>query len=63
MKCKCGSRKFYASQIVYHDVITDERGFFSEEVGMGECENPHGPFTCVDCGAEYDDLNTMEERN
>lgn len=65
MECKiCGSKKFYAHQVVHVDVICDEDGDFirnayedSMEEAVYHSEHPYGPFTCTRCGATYEELN------
>lgn len=62
MKCKCGCNRFYGHQIVRMDVICDEYGNFDSDITEGlesaiyDSEKPYGPFTCVECGEEYDEL-------
>lgn len=44
------------------DVICDEYGNFDSDITEGlesaiyDSEKPYGPFTCVECGEEYDEL-------
>lgn len=63
MICKCGCNKFYAHQVVRMDVICDGDGYFYDNIEEGieaaiyDAELPYGPFQCVQCGAEYDELN------
>ena len=59
MKCKfCGGEHFFAHQQAYLDVIVDGENFFIENDPAGEVQGktPYGPYTCVRCGAEYDEL-------
>ena len=64
MKCtKCGNTRFYAHQICRMDVIVNEYGSFEGNVNpeamaqdIYDCEPPYGPFTCTNCGEEYDEL-------
>jgi hypothetical protein len=45
------------------DVICDGDGDFYDNIETGiesaiyDAEQPYGPFQCVECGAEYDELN------
>ena len=63
MTCKCGCNRFYAHQVVRMDVICDGDGEFADNLEVGveaaiyDAETPYGPFQCVQCGAEYDELN------
>lgn len=54
----CGSEKFRGSQEVTIDVIVDSDGNWIEndKGGVTDSDNPFGPFTCINCGDEYDDL-------
>ena len=68
MKCKCcGSERFIAHQIVRADVMVDGNNEFQENLFGGleahiyDSERPYGPYTCPDCGAEYDELNDGAE--
>lgn len=56
MKCKCGSDRFMAHQICRHDVVVNDHGVWLEDRGIYDSEKPYGPFTCMDCGQEYDEL-------
>lgn len=59
--CKCGFNRFIAHQLVRMDVIVDENNYFEESVegGIYDCETPYGPYTCTNCGAEYDSLKEL----
>ncbi len=69
MKCPaCGCRRFNAKRTVHTDIIVDEDGDFVEDCPEGQhpaevtdVSKPYGPYTCVNCGEEFDDL-TPEER-
>ncbi len=61
MKCKCGCERFMAHQICRHDVIVTDRGDYLSDHGIYDSETPYGPFTCIDCGAQYDELPPSEE--
>lgn len=62
MKCQCGNDRFVGHQILRVEVITDEHGDFYENLSCGleksiyDAGNPYGPFTCTECGKEYDEL-------
>ena len=62
MKCACGSHGFYANQIVRVEIIVDEHGEFlcNREGGLErniyDAETPFGPYICVRCGKEYNEL-------
>lgn len=63
MKCKvCGNDRFYGHQVLRADVICDENGNYLEDLmdGLGpsiyDAETHYGPFTCTECGTEYDEL-------
>ena len=56
MKCECGSERFSAHQQCYHDVIVDENGNFEKDDGIYQSNNPYGPFTCIECDREYEEL-------
>lgn len=65
--CKrCGCAVFYAHQVVRMDIICDGNGNFEENVSdnpasdIYDSEPPYGPFTCKECGAEYEDLNELD---
>lgn len=56
MKCVCGNDRFFAHQVCYHDVIVDDNNLFEEDDGIYYCMTPYGPYTCTECGREYDEL-------
>lgn len=56
MTCKCGNDRFMAHQICRRDVKVDGDGDFFADQGIYDSETPYGPFTCTECGAEYDEL-------
>lgn len=63
MNCECGGDHFMAHQIIRHDIIVDAKGNFLADSGIYDSEKPYGPFTCITCGREYDELpkgNTNE---
>lgn len=64
MICKfCKNSRFIGHQMVRTDVLVDEKGDFSDNLPGGleshiyDSEHPYGPFTCTQCGAEYDELS------
>jgi len=60
--CEEGCSKFIARQRCYHDIIVDnDNNFIQNDALPGqssiyESEIPYGPYTCVKCGKEYDEL-------
>lgn len=63
MICKiCGKNQFIGHQIIRADVLVDGDGEFAGNLSGGleghiyDFEKPYGPFTCICCGAEYDEL-------
>lgn len=60
-QCKCGNKRFTASQRCYHDVIVNESGIFEENISIFESERPYGPFRCTKCGAVYEYLDQLEK--
>lgn len=56
MKCVCGNDRFYARQVCYHSITVDGNNFFEDDYGVYGCLNPYGPYTCTECGREYDEL-------
>ncbi len=68
MKCKfCGSSMFIGHQVCRMDVLVGEVGEFADnlpggaEANIYDSEAPYGPFTCQNCGAEYEELKDGEE--
>lgn len=56
MKCpNCGNNKFSGHQLVRMDVLVDENNNFIEQIEIYDSEKPYGPYTCTNCGQEYDD--------
>jgi len=62
-KCKCGGTEFYAHQRIQIDVIVDENGNWIQNASgpigfcgddISEVGDTYGPYTCTECGAEYD---------
>jgi hypothetical protein len=59
-KCVCGCDAFNAHQLTRHDVVVDGNGSFLEDKGIYNSENPYGPFTCIKCNAEYEELREVK---
>lgn len=63
--CKCGSHEFYARQVCRLDIIVDESNCFLKDIGpeghtaIYDAETPYGPYTCTECGAEYESLDEL----
>lgn len=55
-KCACGNNRFYAHQVCHHDIIVNEYGIFEESKEIYYSGCPFGPFTCTECGAEYEEM-------
>ena len=53
----CGSKRFLAHQVCYHDVIVNPDNIFEEDAGVYESDTPYGPYTCKICGAEFEELS------
>lgn len=62
MRCKCGGKRFMAHQISRHDVIVNEHGDWLADHGIYDSETPYGPFTCLTCGQEYDELPKIQNK-
>ena len=58
--CICGSTRFTASQVCYHDIIVDSYNNFHRDIGISESEKPYGPYRCTECGKEYEDLDELD---
>ncbi len=62
MICSCGGNRFIAHQLIRADIVVNKRGEFEENLPGGlesnvyDAEMPYGPFTCDNCGKEYDEL-------
>lgn len=62
MKCQCGCAEFIARQVIRADIVVDDSGAFLRnvegglEAGVYDSSTPYGPFTCVKCGTEYEEL-------
>ena len=63
----CGGTEFSAHQVVHIDVLIDiETGFFDGNIGgdiganICEVDDPYGPYTCMNCGFECDELSELE---
>lgn len=64
---KCGCATFTAHQVCHLDVLVDGDNQFegnangSVEKSIYSSDHPFGPYTCRQCGAEYDDLNDLPD--
>lgn len=63
----CGGTEFSAHQVVHIDVLIDiETGFFDGNIGgdiganICEVDDPYGPYTCMNCRFECDELSELE---
>ena len=63
----CGGTEFSAHQVVHVDVLIDiETGFFNGNIGgniganVCEADDPYGPYTCMNCGFECDELSELD---
>lgn len=66
--CTCGCREFGAHMRCYHDVIVDPDNNYLGECAEGgtaiyEAEEPYGPYCCMNCGREYDELSDLPVYN
>lgn len=59
-KKTCTCEKFYAHQIVRMDIEVDIDNNFICAGEIYDSEEPYGPYTCMDCGQEYDELPEKE---
>lgn len=64
MKCKkCGHDEFNGHQLTRSNVVVDESGRFlrnhSDDPAKDiyDLERPYGPFKCLKCGAECDEMD------
>jgi len=59
---KCNSDIFYAHQIVRLDIIVDKHGDWFKNIhedvtqDIHDSGTPYGPFTCTNCGHQFDEL-------
>ena len=57
MVCKtCGNSQFIGHQIIRADVMVNGNLSGGLEGHIYDAEKPDGPFTCICCGAEYEEL-------
>lgn len=52
----CENTRFFAHQVCHHDVIVDAEGNFEDDTGIYYSGKPFGPFTCVKCGRELEEV-------
>ena len=63
--CPCGSHLFTGHQLMRADVIVDGDGGFYDNLDCGldaavyDSEKPYGPFRCMKCHTEYDELSDV----
>ena len=66
--CRCGCGRFYAHQVCHMDIIVDADNCFIENASedaaaaIYDAQTPYGPYVCVECGAEYDDLEDLPDK-
>jgi DNA-directed RNA polymerase subunit RPC12/RpoP len=58
---QCGSQFFEATQRVYYRVVVDGNNDWERNLGSDDAETPYGPYVCVDCGTEYDEIPTKQD--
>lgn len=62
----CGAEEFIGHQLIRADVCVDAYGEFERNLEGGleahiyDAEKPYGPFTCMKCSMEYDELPEAE---
>ena len=59
-KCLCGNAKFFAYQICYHDILVDGENDFLKNVKLTDVERPCGPYRCMQCNTEYENLEELD---
>lgn len=58
MACEiCGCDRFFAHQVCHHDILVDGDKNFIEDKGIYYASAPFEPFTCEQCGAEFDSIS------
>jgi hypothetical protein len=63
----CGSKEFSANQVVRANIIVDFQNNFlrnsanSLEDSVYEADNPFGPYSCCNCGEEFDEICDLEK--
>ena len=58
---KCGGEKFSANQVCYHDIYVDGCNDFLEDKATSDSDTPYGPYACIKCGEEFDELTELKE--
>ena len=63
MSCKCGNDQFYAFQVCVLDVIVDTDNTVVKDLEQsgGSCDKPHGPYTCTNCGEQYETIEQVQQ--
>lgn len=60
-RCDCGNDEFHAHQEVCTDVVVNADNLFLNGGEPYESDNPYGPYTCVECGKEYEELSDLPD--
>lgn len=64
-QCECGCTEFYAHQVCHLDVVVDGDNEWlrnpdnDTDAAIYHSGTPFGPYTCVSCGEEYDDIKDI----
>lgn len=59
MLCKyCGGDRFVGHMVERHDCVVDGDGNHEQDLECYDSGTPYGPFTCLGCGASYEDLDS-----
>lgn len=58
---KCGGKSFFAHRIYHVDVLITGEGQWIEDRGVYDASLPFEPFTCKNCGAEYEKLQELRD--
>jgi len=52
----CGCVEFTAHQQCYHDIVVSLNNTFESDSGIYESETPYGPYGCINCDYECEEL-------
>lgn len=64
MACKCGNNEFECTQTqVWAVTVNDSEENIEYSSPNAEESEIEGPFTCTECGEEYDELPQYDENN
>ena len=55
MICECGNEKFVCRFKYHGDAIVNKWGDWEKDVNVDDAKF-YGPYTCNNCGKEYDEL-------